>query len=98
MADIAALTELGIGISGHVGHVRPGRVAVRAGGGGSRSRIHQEVRGLYREKANWEDRLGAGEMAHLAIGSVAGPAGQTEGRVADATEVGGADLIGGAGG
>src|SRR5450759_2496435 len=37
-------------------------------------------------------------MAHLAVGGVAGPAGIAECRVADVTKIGGADLIGGAGG
>src|SRR5450759_5416925 len=62
MADIAALAEFGIGLSGHVGHVGPGSVAGRAGGGGGRSRIHQEVRSLDRVEANRKDGFGAGEM------------------------------------
>ena len=61
MADVAALAEFRIGLGGHVGHVGPGSVARRAGGGGGRSRIHQEVRSLDRVEANREDGFGAGE-------------------------------------
>src|SRR5450759_1333437 len=97
MADIAALAEFGIGLSGHVGHIRLGNVAGRTGGGSRRSGIHQEVRSLYRGEPDREDGFGARDMAHFAVGRVVGPVGEAECGIAYAAEVGGSDLIGGAG-
>src|SRR5664280_2546480 len=87
VADIAALTELGIGLGYRVSQSREVLVARRASRSSGRDRADGALRIQYAVLADGEDGFRTGDMAHVAFGRIGDSAGGRHGGITHVGEI-----------